>query len=43
MKLRMELTENPKSEYRNLKWFDEPFKVEGLTVLSKVEGLTTLS
>ena len=45
MKLRMELTENPKSEYRNLKWFDEPFgrPFDRLTVLSKVEGLTTLS
>jgi hypothetical protein len=32
---------NPKSEYRNPKWFDQPFV--RLTVLSRVEGLTTLS
>jgi hypothetical protein len=28
-------------EIPNLKWFDKPF--DRLTVLSKVEGLTTLS
>jgi hypothetical protein len=32
---------NPKSQNSNPKWFDKPF--DRLTVLSKVEGLTTLS
>ncbi len=32
---------NSKYEYRNTKWFDQPF--DRLTVLSEVEGLTTLS
>jgi hypothetical protein len=32
---------NPKSQNSNSKWFDKPF--DKLTVLSKVEGLTTLS
>jgi hypothetical protein len=32
---------NPKSQASNYKWFDRPF--DKLTVLSNVEGLTTLS
>jgi hypothetical protein len=32
---------NPKSQNTNTKWFDKPF--DRLTVLSSVEGLTTLS
>ena len=32
---------NPKSQASNYKWFDKPF--DRLTVLSRVEGLTTLS
>jgi hypothetical protein len=32
---------NPKIQIPNYKWFDRPF--DRLTVLSKVEGLTTLS
>jgi hypothetical protein len=32
---------NPKFEIRSTKWFDQPF--DRLTVLSRVEGLTTLS
>jgi hypothetical protein len=33
--------ENPKFQAPNYKWFDRPF--DKLTVLSNVEGLTTLS
>jgi hypothetical protein len=33
--------ENSKHQLTNNKWFDEPF--DRLTVLSSVEGLTTLS
>jgi hypothetical protein len=32
---------NPRHQIANNKWFDKPF--DRLTVLSKVEGLTTLS
>ena len=32
---------NPKFQAPNYKWFDKPF--DKLTVLSEVEGLTTLS
>jgi hypothetical protein len=35
------VTKNSKPQISNIKWFDEPF--DRLTVLSKVEGLTTLS
>ena len=35
------LYENSKHQNPNFKWFDKPF--DRLTVLSKVEGLTTLS
>jgi hypothetical protein len=33
------LMKNPKTQAPNSKWFDKPF--DRLTVLSKVEGLTT--
>jgi hypothetical protein len=36
-----EIHENSKHQKPNFKWFDKPF--DRLTVLSKVEGLTTLS
>jgi hypothetical protein len=35
------LLKSSESQAPNIKWFDQPF--DRLTVLSKVEGLTTLS
>jgi hypothetical protein len=41
----MKAIKSTKSQYPNNKWFDGPFDrlIDRLTVLSNVEGLTTLS